>query len=124
MRRCCFIYASLSEETLPVEHAKGMAWATSFTRQADAAHWPWLNRTWVFLPSPTLSSFSFLLPLLFPLPLLLLFPLLIKNNFTYVTQAYVPWFFVSPQQRFGVMDIKAPSVFHSSQALDRLCYSS
>ena len=32
--------------------------------------------------SPSLSSVSFLLPLLFPLPLFLLFPLLIKNNFT------------------------------------------
>ena len=58
-------------------------------------------------PSPTLSTFSFLLPLLFPLPLLLLFPLLIKNNFTYVTRVYVPWFFVSSQQRFKATDIKS-----------------
>ena len=33
-------------------------------------------------------------------------------------------FFVSSQQRFGVMDIKAPLAYHSSQVLDRPCYSS
>ena len=32
--------------------------------------------------------------------------------------------FVSSQQRFGVMDIEAPSACHSSWVLDRLCYSS
>ena len=32
--------------------------------------------------------------------------------------------FVSSQQRFGVMDIKAPSACHSSRVLDRPCYSS
>ena len=32
-----------------------------------------------------------------------------------VTLEYVPWFFVSLQQRFGVTDIKAPSVCRSSQ---------
>ena len=37
---------------------------------------------------------------------------------------YVPRFFVSSQQGFGVMDIKAPSACHSSQVLDRPCYSS
>ena len=31
-------------------------------------------------------------------------------NIPGVTRVYVPWFFVSLQQRFGVMDIKAPSV--------------
>ena len=41
-----------------------------------------------------------------------------------VTRVYVPWFFVSSQQRFGVTDFKAPSVSHSSQVLDRPCYSS
>ena len=41
-----------------------------------------------------------------------------------VTRVYVPWFFVSSQQRFGVTDFKAPSASHSSQVLDRLCYSS
>lgn len=81
LRRWCFIYASPSQGTLPIERAEGMAWATPFTRQADSAHWPRLKRTWVSSPSSTLSSASFLLPLLFPLPLLLLFPLLIKNNF-------------------------------------------
>ena len=37
---------------------------------------------------------------------------------------YVPRFFVSSQQRFGVTDIKAPLVCHSSRVLDRPCYSS
>ena len=32
--------------------------------------------------------------------------------------------FVSSQQRFGVTDMKAPSVCHSSRVLDRPCYSS
>ena len=41
-----------------------------------------------------------------------------------VTRVYVPRFFVSSQQRFGVMDIKAPSPSHGSQVLDRPCYSS
>ena len=41
-----------------------------------------------------------------------------------VTRVYVPRFFVSSQQRFGVTDIKAPSACHSSQVLDRPCYSS
>ena len=36
-----------------------------------------------------------------------------------VTRVYVPRFFVSSQQRFGEMDIKAPLACHSSQALDR-----
>ena len=27
-------------------------------------------------------------------------------------RVYVPWFFVSSQQRFGVTDIKAPSACH------------
>ena len=36
-----------------------------------------------------------------------------------VTLEYVPWFFVSLQQRFGVTDIEAPSASHSSQVLDR-----
>ena len=31
---------------------------------------------------------------------------------------------VSSQQKFGVTDIKASSACHSSQVLDRLCYSS
>ena len=35
---------------------------------------------------------------------------------------YVPRFFVSSQQRFGVTDIKAPSACHSSWVLDRPCY--
>ena len=39
-------------------------------------------------------------------------------------QVYVPRFFVSSQQRFGVTDIKAPSPCHSTQVLDRPCYSS
>ena len=41
-----------------------------------------------------------------------------------VTQVYVPRFFVSSQQRFGVPDIKTPSACHSSRVLDRPCYSS
>ena len=41
-----------------------------------------------------------------------------------VMRVYVPQFFVSSQQRFGMMDIKAPSVCHSSRVLDRSCYSS
>ena len=32
--------------------------------------------------------------------------------------------FVSSQQRFGVIDIKALSACHGSQILDRVCYSS
>ena len=32
-----------------------------------------------------------------------------RRTFIFVTQVYVPWFFVWSQQRFGVMDIKAPS---------------
>ena len=40
-----------------------------------------------------------------------------------VTRVYVPWFFVSSQQRFGVMVVK-PSVRHSSRVLDKPCYSS
>ena len=40
-----------------------------------------------------------------------------------VMRMYVPQFFVSSQQRFGVMDIKALSACHSSQVLDRPCYS-
>ena len=39
-------------------------------------------------------------------------------------RVYAPRFFVSSQQRFGVTDIKAPSAGHSSQVLDRPCYSS
>ena len=39
-------------------------------------------------------------------------------------RVYVPLFFVSSLQRFGVMDIKAPLACHSSQVLDRPCYSS
>jgi len=39
-------------------------------------------------------------------------------------RVYVPRFFVSSQQRFGVTDIKAPLAGHSSQVLDRLCDSS
>ena len=46
------------------------------------------------------------------------------GTFGFVTQVYVPRLFVSSQQRFGVMDIKAPSACHSSQVLDRPCYSS
>ena len=42
----------------------------------------------------------------------------------FVTRVYVPRFSVSSQQRFGVTDMKAPSACHSSQVLDRLCYSS
>ena len=52
-----------------------------------------------------------------------------------VTRVYVPWFFVSSQQRFGVTDIKAPSAFRSwidrvialRSQMDRViaqCYSS
>ena len=41
-----------------------------------------------------------------------------------VRRVYAPRFCVSSQQRLGVMDIKAPSVGHSSQVLDRPCYSS
>ena len=37
-----------------------------------------------------------------------------------VTRVYVPRFFVSSQQRFGVTNIKAPSACHSSRGLDRL----
>ena len=29
------------------------------------------------------------------------------NQYDIVTRVYVPWFFVSSQQRFGAMDIKA-----------------
>ena len=43
------------------------------------------------------------------------------GTFGFVTRVYVPQ---SSQQRFGVMDIKAPSACHSSQVLDRPCYSS
>ena len=41
-----------------------------------------------------------------------------------VRRMYAPQFFASSQQRFGVTDIKAPSVCHSSRVLDRPCYSS
>ena len=41
-----------------------------------------------------------------------------------VRRVNTPRFFVSSQQRFGVMDIKAPSAGHSSRVLDRPCYSS
>ena len=50
-----------------------------------------------------------------------------------IRKVYAPWFLVSSQQRFGVMDIKAPSAGHSSRVLNRpyssqvlngLCYSS
>ena len=36
--------------------------------------------------------------------------LVLFSNFPllYVRRVYTPWFFVSSQQRFGVMDIKAP----------------
>ena len=47
-----------------------------------------------------------------------------KERDATVTRVYVPRFFVSSQQRFGVTDIKAPSACHSSQVLDRQCYSS
>ena len=40
-----------------------------------------------------------------------------------VMHVYVPRFFVSSQQRFGVTGINAPSACHSSQVLDRPCYS-
>ena len=40
-----------------------------------------------------------------------------------VTRVCVPLFFVLSQQRFGVTDIKAPSACHSSQVMDRPCYS-
>ena len=40
----------------------------------------------------------------------------------YAMRVYVPRFFVSSQQRFGVTDIKAPSACHSSWVLDRPCY--
>ena len=36
----------------------------------------------------------------------------------FVRRVYVPRFFISSQQRFGMMDIKAPSACHSSQVLD------
>ena len=39
-------------------------------------------------------------------------------------RVYVPRLFVLSRQRFGVMDIKAPSACHSSRVLDRPCYSS
>ena len=64
-----------------------------------------------FLP-PSLSSF----PPSHPTTVLSFLPS--------VMQVYVPRFFVSSQQRFGVTDIKAPSACHSSQVLDRLCHSS
>ena len=48
----------------------------------------------------------------------------VQLSHPYVTRVYVPWFFVSSQQRFGVKDMKAPSACHSSQVLDRPCYSS
>ena len=42
-----------------------------------------------------------------------------------VTRVYVPWFFVSSQQRFGVTDIKPPQpACHSSRVLDRPYYKS
>ena len=41
-----------------------------------------------------------------------------------VRRVYAPRFFVSSQQKFGVMDIKAPAACHSSRVLDRQCYSS
>ena len=37
-----------------------------------------------------------------------------------VRQVYAPRFFVSSQQKFGVTDIKAPSVGHSSRRTDRV----
>ena len=44
------------------------------------------------------------------------------NNFIIfgvVTWMYVPRFFVSSQQRFGMMDVRAPSACHSSWVLDK-----
>ena len=50
-----------------------------------------------------------------------------------IRRVYAPWFLFLSQQRFGVMDIKAPSAGHSSRVLNRpynsqvlngLCYSS
>ena len=41
-----------------------------------------------------------------------------------IMRVYVPQLFVSSQQRFGVMDIKAPSACQSFWVLDRPCYSS
>ena len=43
---------------------------------------------------------------------------------SFVRRVYAPQFFVSSQQRFGVTDMKAPLVCHSSRVLNRLCYSS
>ena len=47
----------------------------------------------------------------------------VRNGHGTVMWVYVPWFFVSSQQRFGGMDIK-PSARHSSRVLDKRCYSS
>lgn len=45
-----------------------------------------------------------------------------KNNNNNNCQASVcSLVFVSSQQRFGVMDMKAPSACHSFRVLDRLC---
>ena len=44
--------------------------------------------------------------------------------YIYVRRVYVPQFFVSSQQGFGVTHIKAPSACHSPRVLDRPCYSS
>ena len=41
-----------------------------------------------------------------------------------IMRVYVPQLFVSSQQRFGVMDIKAPSACQSFWVLDRPWYSS
>ena len=60
----------------------------------------------------------------FPLSVYLFFNLAILNLFETVRWVYAPRFFVSLQQKFGVMDIKATSAGHSSRVLDRLCYSS
>ena len=47
-----------------------------------------------------------------------------RKCFVSVMRVYIPRFFVSSQQRFGMTDIKAPLAGHSSQVLDRPCYSS
>ena len=41
-----------------------------------------------------------------------------------LSRKYVPRFFVSSQQKFGMTDIEALSAGHSSWVLDRPCYSS
>ena len=48
----------------------------------------------------------------------------IVRCFLTVRRVYATRFFVSSQQKFGVTDIKALSVRHSSRVLDRPCYSS